>query len=249
MNRVLIIDDEKRTQDLIQKMTQSFNLDLDCVVDGSSVKTGVEAIKKHHPDIVLLDIQMPDGTGFDILNHFPSREFKVIFFTAHEEYAIKAIKHTALDYLLKPVDRRELKGALERAIDEIKEHQKDKPETNNNGNGNTLDPHKKRLVLKTLESVYVVELETIIRCEADRNYTTFYLTTGNKIVVSKTLKEYEGLLSNYNFLRIQQSHLINLDFVDRYDKADGGHVVMKDNSQIPLSPSKRDVFFSILENI
>lgn len=244
MKKVLIIDDEKRTQTLIQKMTESFKLELECIADGSTVATGVEAIKNHQPGIVLLDIQMPDGTGFDILNHFPTRKFKVIFFTAHKEYAIKAIKHTALDYLLKPVDRNELKSALERAIIELEE--------NNNGNSENLqplDPHKKRLVLKTLESVYVVELETIIRCEADRNYTTFYLTTGNKIVVSKTLKEYEGLLSNYNFLRVQQSHLINLDFVDRYDKVDGGNVVMKDDSQVPLSPSKREIFFSILENI
>ncbi len=244
MKKVLIIDDEKRTQELIQKMTESFQLELTCISEGTSVATGVEAIEKHQPDIVLLDIQMPDGTGFDILNHFPSREFKVIFFTAHEEYAIKAIKHTALDYLLKPVDRNELRNALERAVHELGENN-----SNPSKHHQPLDPHKKRLVLKTLESVYVVELETIIRCEADRNYTTFFLTKGNKIVVSKTLKEYEGLLSNYNFLRVQQSHLINLDFVDRYDKIDGGHVVMKDGSQIPLSPSKRDQFFSILENI
>jgi two-component system LytT family response regulator len=222
-------------------MIASFGMDLTCISKGDSVETGVQAIKDESPDIVLLDIQLPDGTGFDILNHFNNREFKVIFITAHEEHAIKAIKHMAMDYLLKPVDRNELKVAIERAVSTLKaEKSKNKV---------PLNPHKKRLVLKTLESVYVVELETIIRCEADRNYTTFYLTTGNKIVVSKTLKEYEGLLSNYNFLRVQQSHLINLDFVDRYDKTEGGHVVMKDDSQVPLSPSKREIFFDILENI
>lgn len=227
-------------------MIESFDMDLNCVSKGESVSSGVQAILDESPDIVFLDIQMPDGTGFDILNHFPERNFKVVFITAHEEYAIKAIKHMALDYLLKPIDRNELKIAIHRALDAINQEttseEKIKSKT-------PLDPHKKRLVLKTLESVYVVELETIIRCEADRNYTTFYLNTGNKIVVSKTLKEYEVLLSNYNFLRVQQSHLINLDYVDRYDKAEGGHVVMKDNSQIPLSPSKRDLFFNILENI
>lgn len=245
MINVLIIDDEKRTRDLILKMIDSFGFDLNCISQGESVQSGMEAIQEHDPDLVLMDIQMPDGTGFDILNATSQRNFKVIFFTAHEEYAIKAIKHTALDYLLKPVDREELKSAIERAIEEI-----NLADSNTSESSKTpLDPHKKRLVLKTLESVFVVELENIVRCEADRNYTTFFLNTGNKIVVSKTLKEYEGILSCYNFLRVQQSHLINLDYVDRYDKVDGGHVVMKDNSQIPLSPSKRDQFFNILENI
>lgn len=246
MKKVLIIDDEKRTRDLIQKMIETFGLDLICISEGESVESGIEAIKRNNPDIVLLDIQMPDGTGFDILNHFQNRNFHVVFFTAHEEYAIKAIKHMALDYLLKPVDSVELKSAINRSLLLI-ENDSDKEDSETLRI--PLDPHKKRLVLKTLESVYVVELETIIRCEADRNYTTFFLTTGNKIVVSKTLKEYEGLLANYNFLRVQQSHLINLDFVERYDKIDGGHVVMKDASQIPLSPAKREIFFNILENI
>jgi two-component system LytT family response regulator len=114
---------------------------------------------------------------------------------------------------------------------------------------NLANQTKRRLVLKTLESIHVVELNSIVRCEADRNYTTFYLENGNKIFVSKTLKEYETLLSNYNFIRVQQSHLINIDFVERYDKTEGGSVVMKDGSHIPLSPSKRDLFFKLLETI
>ena len=108
---------------------------------------------------------------------------------------------------------------------------------------------KRRLVLKTQESVHVVELHEIIRCEADRNYTSFFLVGGKKILVSKTLKEYETLLTQHNFLRIQQSHLINLDYVDRYDKGNGGSVVMKDKSEVPLSPAKRDIFFKIIENL
>lgn len=244
MLTVLIIDDEKRTQNLVLKMIDSFGFDAHCIAEGSGVLSGIEAINRHQPDIVLLDIQMPDGTGFDILKSIPNRNFEVIFFTAHEEYAIKAIKHAAMDYLLKPVDHEELRETITRVIEKI--NNKDNLDKLRN---EPLDAHKKRLVLKTLESIYVVELENIIRCEADRNYTTFYLVGGNKIVVSKTLKDYEVLLSSYNFLRVQQSHLINLEYVDRYDKAQGGHVVMKDNSQVPLSPSKRDLFFSILENI
>jgi two-component system, LytTR family, response regulator len=244
VRKVLIIDDEKRTRDLVLKMINSFDLETESISEGDGVLSGIEAINRHEPDIVLLDIQMADGTGFDILKSIPNRKFEVIFFTAHEEYAIKAIKHSALDYLLKPVDKDELLVAIERALRNLSIR-----ENFESSRSEPLDSHKKRLVLKTLESVYVVELENIIRCEADRNYTTFFLNSGNKIVVSKTLKEYEVLLSAYNFLRVQQSHLINLEYVDRYDKAEGGHVVMKDNSQIPLSPSKRDVFFNILENI
>lgn len=244
MIKVLIIDDEKRTRDLIHKMILSFDLDVECFTKGESIESGIKAISEHQPDIVLLDVQLPDGTGFDVLNRIPDRNFKVIFITAHEEYAIRAIKLDALDYLLKPVDKEELKTAITKAITEIVSFQQ-----TNSTNNQSIDPKKKRLVLKTLESVHVVDLKNIIRCEADRNYTTFYLLTGNKIVISKTLKEFESLLSNYNFMRIQQSHLINLDYVERYDKINGGHVVMQDNSQIPLSPSKRDLFFKSLENI
>ncbi len=244
MIKVLIIDDEKRTRDLIHKMILSFGLEVECFSIGESIESGMKAISEHQPDIVLLDVQLPDGTGLDMLNRLPDRNFKVIFITAHEEYAIRAIKLDALDYLLKPVDREELKTAITKAIAEIVSFQQ-----TNSTNNQSIDPKKKRLVLKTLESVHVVDLKNIIRCEADRNYTTFYLLTGNKIVISKTLKEFESLLSNYNFMRIQQSHLINLDYVERYDKINGGHVVMQDNSQIPLSPSKRDFFFKSLENI
>ncbi len=190
---------------------------------------------------------MPDGTGFDVLRAVKYKNFDVIFITAHEEFAIKAIKFSALDYILKPVDTVELKAAVERALVTI-EHRKEEDQFDALQN-NILPHQKRRLVLKTQESVHVVDLEQIIRCEADRNYTSFYLTEGKKILVSKTLKEYETLLTGYNFLRVQQSHLVNLDFVERYDKGNGGSVVMKDGSEVPLSPAKREIFFKILENL
>ena len=171
----------------------------------------------------------------------------MIFITAHEEFAIKAIKFSALDYLLKPIDPEELKAAVEKAIKAVDDK---KEESQFEALQNNIQPNqKKRLVLKTQESVYVVELHEIIRCEADRNYTSFFLSSGKKILVSKTLKEYETLLSTHNFLRVQQSHLVNLDYVDRYDKGNGGSVVMKDGSEVPLSPAKREVFFKIIENL
>lgn len=247
MKKVLVIDDENRTRDLIAKMINSFGLDVVAIPAGESVASGIKAIEEHHPDIVFLDIQMPDGTGFDLLRSIPNKSFEVIFITAHEEFAIKAIKFSALDYILKPVDADELKNAVEKALNSIgskkEESQFDALQMNIQPN------QKRRLVLKTQESVHVIELDNIIRCEADRNYTSFYLVGGKKILVSKTLKDYETLLSGHNFLRVQQSHLINLDYVARYDKGNGGSVVMKDDSEVPLSPAKRDIFFKILDNL
>jgi two-component system LytT family response regulator len=158
-----------------------------------------------------------------------------VFITAHEEFAIKAIKFSALDYLLKPIDPMELKLAVEKAIKAVDEKHED---IQFDALQHNMQPNqKRRLVLKTQESVHVVELHEIIRCEADRNYTSFFLVGGKK------------LLTQHNFLRIQQSHLINLDYVDRYDKGNGGSVVMKDKSEVPLSPAKRDIFFKIIENL
>lgn len=246
MRKVLIIDDENRTRDLIAKMIDSFGLDVETIPEGENVESGIAAIEKHNPDIVFLDIQMPDGTGFDVIQAIEQKNFEIIFITAHEEFAIKAIKFSALDYLLKPVDTTELRSSLEKAINTIEtrsESQFDALQKNIQPN------EKRRLVLKTQESVHVVELDQIIRCEADRNYTSFFLLENKKILVSKTLKEYETLLSGHNFLRVQQSHLVNIAYVDRYDKKNGGAVVMKDGSEVPLSPAKRDLFFKRLENL
>ncbi len=248
MKKALVIDDENRTRDLIAKMINSFGLDIEAIPAGENVKSGIEAIKKHQPDLVFLDIQMPDGTGFDVLNGVQDKNFEVIFITAHEEFAINAIKFSALDYILKPVDAEELRAAVEKALDTMEgatneEKQYEALQLNIQPN------QKRRLVLKTQESVHVVELDNIIRCEADRNYTSFFLVGGKKILVSKTLKEYETLLTGHNFLRVQQSHLINLDFVSRYDKGNGGSVVMKDDSEVPLSPAKRDIFFKVLDSL
>ena len=247
MKKALIIDDENRTRDLIAKMINSFGLDVEAIPAAGSVESGIAAIEEHQPELVILDIQMPDGTGFDVLKAINKKNFEVIFVTAHEEFAIKAIKFSALDYILKPVDVEELRAAIERALATI-DLKKDDQQFDALQH-NIHPQQKKRLVLKTQESVHVVELDQIIRCESDRNYTSFYLTGGKKILVSKTLKEYETLLTGYNFLRVQQSHLINLDYVERYDKGNGGSVVMKDGSEVPLSQAKRDIFFKILENL
>ncbi|MES2800218.1 MAG: LytTR family DNA-binding domain-containing protein [Bacteroidota bacterium] len=247
MKKILVVDDEARIQDLIIKMIQSFDLPFEVLAGGGSVQSAVESINREKPDLVLLDIQMPDGSGFDVLRMVNERHFDVIFITAHEEFAIQAIKFSALDYLLKPVDPAELRAAVEHAMLSLGTPKEELQfETLQQ---NIQSVAKRKLVLKTQESVFVVDPCDIIRCEADRNYTSFFLSNGKKIVVSKTLKEYDTLLSTHQFFRVHQSHLINLNLIDRFDRGDGGSIVMKDGSEVPLSLNKRDLFFSVIEKL
>ncbi len=244
--KALVIDDEKKTRELIANMINSFGLEIEAIPAGENVKSGIEAIRQHKPDLVFLDIQMPDGSGFDVLRAFDEKSFEVIFITAHQEYAIKAIKFSALDYILKPVDPEELETAVKRAVETRNYPRESQFDALNH---NLQHNQRRKLVLKTQESVHVIELDNIIRCEADRNYTSFFLKEGKKILVSKTLKEFENLLCGQQFMRVQQSHIINLNYVDRFDKGQGGSVVLKDGSEIPLSPSKRELFFKMLESL
>ena len=245
--KVLIIDDEKPTREFIRKMLESFDLKLDIYTDGENVQSGIEAIERIQPDIVLLDIQMPDGNGFDVLKSMSTKSFEIIFITAFQEFAVQAIKFSALDYILKPIDAEELRNAVLNAL-QMLSHKKD--ETQINALQNNIQPHlKRKLVLKTQESIFVVEIDDIVHCEADKNYTFFYLNDGKKILVSKTLKDYDTLLSGLQFFRVHQSYLINLNCVERYDKHDGGSVILKDGTAIPLSPAKKEQFFKSLDQL
>jgi two-component system, LytTR family, response regulator len=245
--KVLIIDDEKPTRDFIRKMLESFDLKLEIYTEGESVQSGIEAIENLKPDIVLLDIQMPDGNGFDVLKAVSNKSFEIIFITAYQEFAVQAIKFSALDYILKPIDAEELKNAVINAL-QLLSHKKDDQQIQ--ALQNNIQPHlKRKLVLKTQESIFVVEIDDIVHCEADKNYTFFYLNDGKKILVSKTLKDYDTLLSGLQFFRVHQSHLINLNCVERYDKHDGGSVILKDGTAIPLSPAKKEQFFKSLDQL
>jgi len=247
MKKILIIDDEKPTRELIKRMIESFGFDIEVFIDGENVKSGIESILRIQPDLVFLDIQMPDGNGFDVLKSINQINFEVIFITAFQEYAIQAIKFSALDYILKPIDAEELRQSLSNALNKLNE--KSDQNVFQALHHNIQPQNKRKLVLKTQESNYVVDIDDIIRCESDKNYTFFYLKSGKKILVSRTLKDYDILLSPFEFFRVQQSHLVNLNYVDRYDKHDGGSVIMKDGASIPLSPVKKDQFFKMLENL
>ncbi|MBM3165709.1 MAG: response regulator transcription factor [Bacteroidetes bacterium] len=247
MKKILIIDDEKRIRDFVKRIIDSFGFDVEVYTDGENVETGLSAINALKPDIVFLDIQMPDGTGFDLLNQLGDKPFELIFITAFQEYAIMAIKFSALDYILKPIDAEELKIALQNALDTMDLKKEEIQFEALSQNLNT--SQKRKLVLKTQESVHVVDLSEIIRCEADKNYTFFFLNSGKKILVSRTLKDFDLLLTNHGFFRVQQSHLVNIEYIDRYDKTEGGSVIMKDGAAVPLSIAKKDQFFQLLENL
>lgn len=242
--KVLIIDDENKTRQLLMKMIDQLTLneDLEVFAEGESVVSGLKAIKTIKPDILLLDIQMGDGTGFELLDLVDEINFKIIFITAHREYAIKAIKSAAMDYILKPVDNEELQTALINAINQLKEEKKPTlNQTSIQNNGSTEQIEK--IVLKTQESVYIIDLKDIVRCSSFKNYTTFYIVDGRKIVTSKTIKEYAKVLNEPDFVRCHRSHIINMNYFERYDKTMDGMIIMKDKTEVPLSRANKEHFF------
>jgi len=240
--KALVVDDEIRARRAIVKIIKGNCSNISTIGEAEDVKSGFEAILEQKPDIVFLDIKMPDGTGFDLLKQFPKISFKVIFLTAFDQYAISAFKFSPVDYILKPVDPEILIDSINRAINDI-----------NKGSVNIkLDTllanieRKKKIVLNTHESIFVADIKDIIRCESDQNYTTFFLIDGRKLMVSKIIKEYDEMLSDCGFLRVHQSHLINIDYIDHYEKTEGGYLVMKNHAQIPVSKRKKEYLLSIL---
>jgi two-component system LytT family response regulator len=245
MIKAVIIDDEINNQELISNLLKSYAENVQVLGLANSVESAYQAINEHQPDLIFLDIQMPDGTGFDLLKKFDKINFKIIFVTAHQEFAIEAFKYSALDYLLKPLSPANLLAAVKKAeetmgSDEL--NMKLKILLNN-----IAEPikNKKKIVLKTMERIYSVDLDDIIRFESDGGYTKVYLTDGKRIMVSKTMKEYDDLLLDVGFLRVHHSHLINMNHLFCFEKAEG-HVVMKDDSIVPVSNRKKDQLLELL---
>ncbi|MFB6343542.1 LytR/AlgR family response regulator transcription factor [Saccharicrinis sp. FJH62] len=243
MMRIVIIDDEPKARETIRNILALSTANLMVVGEAGDVESARQLIESKKPDLVLLDINLPDGSGFDILKHFDAIDFKIVFITAHEEYAVKAFKYSALDYILKPVTASDLLDAVKKAEDTIN---KEDHSLKLNALLHNLDKLKK-IVLKTAESIHIVNVPQIIRCEADVNYTIFHLSGRQKLIVSKPLKEYDELLSYAGFFRPHQSHLVNMEHILRYDKNDGGYLVMDDHSEVPVATRKRDDLFRLFE--
>ena len=247
--KVIIIDDEARTRKSIADILKFSQQDLELVAEAEDVATGVDAIVEYKPDLILLDINMPDGTGFDLLKKLNDIHFKIIFITAYEEFAVHAFEFSAIDYILKPVDPKKLIDAIDKAHQLVEQESISLKLNALFANLENSVSENRKLVLKTAENIYIVNTNDIIRCESDGGYTQFYLIDGKKILVSRNLKDYEDMLDGYGFFRIHQSHMINLKYIDHYSKTEGGAVVMKDNSYLPVARRKKESFLKLLEMI
>jgi len=253
MITAILIDDDANLRSGLKSMLGIYAPEIDIIGEADSVKTGVLILQALQPQVVFMDIQLGDGNGFDILEQLASKNGKstshIVFVTAYEEYAIKAFRFSALDFLLKPIDPEELEkviGKIKQAvakkdnyahIDLLLENIRKKVD------------HFKRIALSTADGIHLFEISDIIRCESEDNYTKFYLKNNKPVLISKTLKEYEELLTEHGFERIHQSHLINLAYLKSYIKKDGGYVVMSDNSNLPISQRKKDRLQELLRNL
>ncbi len=246
MVTAVIIDDEKKCVSLLKHLIDTHCTDIKVVAEADNAAQGINAIKIHQPDLVFLDIEMPDKTGFELLTSLPEINFDIIFTTAYNHYAIKAIRFSALDYLLKPVDLDELKNAVGRVF---KKHNKKEHRESIDllvNNIRSLQPNFSRITLSTQDGLVILHVTEIVYCEASGTYTIFFLKNKEKIIVSKTLKEYEELLSGHYFFRVHNSYLVNLNEVKKYIKGDGGSVMMSNGDEVFVSKRKKEEFLQAL---
>lgn len=247
MLRTIIIDDDPNTCEILANIRVSYCPNISIVASAGDVQSGVAAIIEHEPDLILLDIKLPDGSGFDLIKHFDKPDFKVIIISGYMEYAITGYKFGIIDYILKPVDKEELALAINRADDIIRYEERLKFKALEEN----IDVLKKtrKIMLKTLEHIYLINIDEILRIQADGNYCTFYTDQGGKILVSRPIKEYEEQLIDKGFFRVHKTHIININKMDYFDKTDGGFVVMVDGSKVPVSSRKKDVLMTLLDSM
>ena len=250
MITAILVDDDSNLRNGMKSLLSRYAPEIQIIGEADSVETGTVLLLESQPQVLFLDIHLGDGSGFDLLEEVSKKgkiNSQIIFITAHEQYAIKAFRFSALDFLLKPVDPEELEkviGKLRQVIDK-------------NDNVAHIDlllenirkkvDNFKRIALSNSDGIHLFEVSDIIRCESEDNYTKFYIKNSKPILISKTLKEYEDLLTEHGFERIHQSHLINLAYLKSYIKKDGGYVIMADNSNLPISQRKKDRLQELLK--
>lgn len=248
MFKAIVIDDEQSAinnlkADIIDYCSDKVKI----IAETTDYKEGAFLVREYNPDLVFLDIDLGEKSGFDLLDSLKQvgikTDFHLIFTTAFNQFAIKAIKLNAFDYLLKPLDPDELINSINRLYKEFGENKRQTSSFSNfNKQDFSLEP---TLKLNTQEKVYVCKINKIIRCQSERNYTKFFLSDSSPILVSKTLKEYEEKLLSYNFFKAHKAHIINISYVDSYVKQDGGYILLKDGSQVPLAKNRKDDFLQL----
>ena len=240
--KTIIIDDETDAVDFISSIICEYCPGIEIAGKAYDVSEGVQVIKDQKPDLVFLDVEMPHGSGFDLLGHFPEKEFDVIFITAFNHYAIKAIKFSAVDYILKPINVNEFIEAVNKVMQKRSNSMFRGNENIKALLENLRTAVPSRLAIPTSDGMEYLNPKEIIRIEADRSYSWFFLTGDRKILVSKNLKEFQDLLSDRHFFRPHNSYLINLKYVKKYIRKEGGYIEMQDGSEIPVSRNKKDLF-------
>jgi two-component system LytT family response regulator len=245
MIRAIIIDDEIHCRKTLGMLLKEYCPDVQVIEQCGDAESGLAAIPRHKPHVVFLDIEMPNMNGFEMLEKLPEINFEIIFTTGYDQYAIRAIRFSALDYLLKPVEREELQRAVQKVSQRLqsplpqqleillqKIHQPGSP--------------VQRIALPTMEGLQMVAVNSIISCASDSNYTVFFLKNKQKLIVSRPLKEIEEMLEEYSFLRVHNSYLVSLNEIDKYVKGEGGYLVMTDGSSIDVSRSKKETLLNKL---
>jgi two-component system LytT family response regulator len=230
--RTIIVDDELDGRLVLSSLLSSYCKEVQLLGTFENALSAIQAIKMLKPDLVFLDIEMPGMNAFAMLEQIAVIDFEVVFVTAYDSYALKAIKHNALEYILKPVDKSELVSAIEKYL--YKKSEKIIPSGQESGNS--------RMALAVREGFLFIDVAKIVRCEGDGNYTNVYLDNNEKYLASKTLKEFELALPASSFIRIHKSHLINSNFIKKYIKSEGGIVVMADNTELEVSRRNKEYF-------
>lgn len=245
--KAILIDDMPQALQVLQADIEDIAPEVEIIGTADSVVSGAKLLMKMKPDVLFLDIQLGDGTGFDILEILPEINFKIIFTTASDEYALRAFRFAAVDYLLKPIDLDELKSAIDRAklqLGTTSEHLEVLKDTFRKP-----DELPTRMCLHTQEKIEVVDIQDVVRCESSDNYTIFYFENGQKLMVTRTLKTFEKQLEKHQFFRSHQSHLVNLQYLQSFVRTEGGYLLLKNGDQIPVSVRKRTELMGILEGL
>ncbi|NOQ27020.1 MAG: response regulator [Bacteroidales bacterium] len=242
--RTAIIDDETKSRQTLLNFTKKYAPELIIIGEADCVEKGILLIETEKPDLVFLDIQMPDGTGFDLLGRVMYNDFKLIFCTSFDQYAVKAFRFSAIDYLLKPLDPDIFMAAVNKISQEDKSIIKDKLEVLHANKSNFL-----RIALHSADGINIVNINDIIRCESNGNYTKFIIENQSNLLITKTLKDFDGILSNHGFIRIHKSFLANLNHITKYVKGEAGWIIMSDDAKIIVSRRKKDQLLKALSNI